>query len=391
MESTLVARQCRFSIIGAKMGKNYTELYDKDMREPLFDFFEERLKKIRFLEEYPIGKSRADIVMIGEKEIVGFELKSDRDSFARLKRQMVDYENNFDRNFLVVGEHYAEKAKEILPEYWGIIKVYDECGDGIKAVLIRDAKKHPKKTFKNMLKRQMTFLWRTELIAIVKEYKLGGVSAKNKTKLRDVIISNLDIDLVKDLMIEQLMEREYPVYFLMKYIVKTEEIKNEKEKKNLEVSEKVKKTKSLEEGKDIELNIITNGSEIIACDTLMVRGDFVTNDELKLHKEIRKQLDEYFARKRQKFELPLEKKRMNSFYKKVYKMADEIPYGEVKTYSEVAKLAEKPKSYKTVGTACNRNPFKIFIPTHRIVNTSLKPAGVGTDLELKKILLDLEK
>ena len=71
-------------------------LYDKDIREPLFDFLEERYGKIRILEEKQMGKSRADIVMVLPNTIAGIEIKSDADTYVRLKRQVRDYNRYYD-------------------------------------------------------------------------------------------------------------------------------------------------------------------------------------------------------------------------------------------------------------------------------------------------------
>ena len=60
-------------------------LKDKDIREPLFDFLEEQYRKTRIIEEKTMGKSRADVVMVLEEELVGIEIKSDEDFHARLR------------------------------------------------------------------------------------------------------------------------------------------------------------------------------------------------------------------------------------------------------------------------------------------------------------------
>ena len=67
-------------------------LYDKDIREPLFDFLEERYGKVRIIEEKQMGRSRADIVMVLPKEIAGIEIKSDADTYTRLERQVKNME-----------------------------------------------------------------------------------------------------------------------------------------------------------------------------------------------------------------------------------------------------------------------------------------------------------
>ena len=67
-------------------------LYDKDIREPLFDYLEERYGKIRIIEEKQMGRSRADIVMVLPDALAGIEIKSDADTYARLERQVKDYD-----------------------------------------------------------------------------------------------------------------------------------------------------------------------------------------------------------------------------------------------------------------------------------------------------------
>ena len=63
-------------------------LYDRDIREPLFDYLEERYGKVRVIEEKQMGRSRADIVMVLPGELAGIEIKSDADTYARLERQV---------------------------------------------------------------------------------------------------------------------------------------------------------------------------------------------------------------------------------------------------------------------------------------------------------------
>ena len=76
------------------MKKTRTVLYDRDIREPLFDFLEERYGKIRILEEKIIGGARADLIMITPGLLYGIEIKSDADTYTRLKRQ-TEYYNLF--------------------------------------------------------------------------------------------------------------------------------------------------------------------------------------------------------------------------------------------------------------------------------------------------------
>ena len=62
-------------------------LHDADIREPLFDYLEERIGKIRILEEKQTGRARADVVMVTERYLCGIEIKSDADTYTRLKNR----------------------------------------------------------------------------------------------------------------------------------------------------------------------------------------------------------------------------------------------------------------------------------------------------------------
>ena len=78
-------------------------LLDKDIREPLFMYLEIKLGKVRFFEEKDIGRARADVMMVIENAVCGLEIKSDADSYARLKRQVKYYDKYFDYNYVVIG------------------------------------------------------------------------------------------------------------------------------------------------------------------------------------------------------------------------------------------------------------------------------------------------
>ena len=69
-----------------------SDLHDRDIREPLFEFLEDSFGKIRILEEKTMGRSRADIVMVTESGLTGIEIKSDKDTYVRLTSQIKDYD-----------------------------------------------------------------------------------------------------------------------------------------------------------------------------------------------------------------------------------------------------------------------------------------------------------
>lgn len=87
-------------------------LHDYDIWDDLFDYLESAYGEVRFFEELTIGRSRADIVMVTREAIYGVEIKSDADTYERLKRQVPDYNRFFDYNILAIGSTHAAHAEE---------------------------------------------------------------------------------------------------------------------------------------------------------------------------------------------------------------------------------------------------------------------------------------
>jgi methylated-DNA-[protein]-cysteine S-methyltransferase len=106
--------------------------------------------------------------------------------------------------------------------------------------------------------------------------------------------------------------------------------------------------------------------------------------------EPRRQLDEYFERRRRSFELPLDLAGVGAFPRRVLEHLAEVPYGEVTTYGRLAVQAERPRAARAVGTVMNRNPLPIVLPCHRVVGSTGKLVGYGGGLDRKERLLRLE-
>jgi methylated-DNA-[protein]-cysteine S-methyltransferase len=102
------------------------------------------------------------------------------------------------------------------------------------------------------------------------------------------------------------------------------------------------------------------------------------------------QLDEYFAAQRTEFDLPLAELGGSDFERAVWGQLAEIPYGEMRTYGEVAKAVGDASAARAVGVACNRNPVAIVLPCHRVVGADGKLVGFGGGLPTKRFLLELE-
>lgn len=103
-----------------------------------------------------------------------------------------------------------------------------------------------------------------------------------------------------------------------------------------------------------------------------------------------KQLLEYFEGKRKKFDLPL-KLKGTPFQEKVWNELLKIPYGETRTYGEIAKNIENPKAARAVGMVNHNNPISIVVPCHRVIGVNNKLVGYGLGIDKKQYLLELEK
>ena len=106
--------------------------------------------------------------------------------------------------------------------------------------------------------------------------------------------------------------------------------------------------------------------------------------------EARAQLDEYFAGRRRAFELRLEPGG-TPFQLRVLAALLTIPYGETRSYAEVARGIGHPKASRAVGAANARNPLPIVIPCHRVIGANGQLTGFGGGLAAKRRLLDLER
>jgi methylated-DNA-[protein]-cysteine S-methyltransferase len=112
--------------------------------------------------------------------------------------------------------------------------------------------------------------------------------------------------------------------------------------------------------------------------------------ETPLIKKAAKQFNEYFNKDRQNFDLPLIL-HGTDFQVKVWKALQKIPYGETRSYGELAAMIGNPKACRAVGMANNRNPISIIIPCHRVIGHDGSLTGYGGGLKLKQKLLNLEK
>ena len=179
-------------------------LYDKDIREPLFDFLEEKYGKVRILEEKTMGRSRADVVMVLDNEVIGIEIKSDADTYARLASQVKDYDKFCDKNYVVIGSSHVAHIDEHIPKYWGVISV-EMIGEKIDFLVVRETGDNPKLKIKNKL----SILWRPELAHIQELCKLPKYKGKSKDFVIGKLIEKVPEDELHRCVSEELFERDY--------------------------------------------------------------------------------------------------------------------------------------------------------------------------------------
>ena len=101
------------------------------------------------------------------------------------------------------------------------------------------------------------------------------------------------------------------------------------------------------------------------------------------------QLNEYFAGARRQFTFPLDL-RGTDFQVKCWRALLRIPYGETRTYADIARAVGCPQGFRAVGLANNRNPIAIVVPCHRVIASDGTLCGYGGGLDLKRKLLELE-
>ncbi len=236
-------------------------MLDRDIREPLFDFLEEFYGKIRIFEEKVTGISRTDALGVIDGQLIGFEIKSDRDTYTRLKRQTADYDLLCDVNYLVVGKSHRRQADQHIPAHWGIICVYEEenasaylrekirqeevesrekegtvsdteiipdmtgedtseinmAAGTMEAKLSQKEKKSiiveidqiPGVNPNVKIERQLDLLWRPELATLQEWNEMPKYAQKSKAFVREKILERVSQEMLKRQITDLLFERDY--------------------------------------------------------------------------------------------------------------------------------------------------------------------------------------
>ena len=135
------------------------------------------------------------------------------------------------------------------------------------------------------------------------------------------------------------------------------------------------------------LEIICENNKLVSlklvdyCEKSNIETDFI--------KDIKKQLDEYFLGKRTIFNIKINPKGTD-FQKLVWSELQNIPYGKIKSYSEIAAATGNKNAQRAVGNACNKNPIMIIIPCHRVISKNNNLGGYAYGSEIKQKLLNIE-
>jgi methylated-DNA-[protein]-cysteine S-methyltransferase len=106
--------------------------------------------------------------------------------------------------------------------------------------------------------------------------------------------------------------------------------------------------------------------------------------------DARRELDLYFEGKLTDFDLPIDWQLTGGFRGKVQRAINRIPYGQTRTYTEMARSAGNERAVRAAGTACGSNPIPIFVPCHRVLRSGGGLGGYGGGLSMKEALLKLE-
>ncbi len=139
---------------------------------------------------------------------------------------------------------------------------------------------------------------------------------------------------------------------------------------------------------------------VCRVDFLKSEKDFLRGLKKRFHAQIIKdnlknrvvlgQLKKYLEGKLQRFDCKLDYEG-TSFQKKVWRTLAKIPYGETRSYKEIARAIGHPRAFRAVGNANRKNPIPLIIPCHRVIESRGELGGFGHGIKIKKMLLDLEK
>jgi len=140
---------------------------------------------------------------------------------------------------------------------------------------------------------------------------------------------------------------------------------------------------------DLKLRLVASKSGLRAVQFSPFGTDGERNDSNTWIKQAAGELQAYFAGKVRSFNVPLDMQGTD-FQLSVWNELVKIPYGETRSYAQIAEAVGRPKAVRAVGAANGSNPLAIIVPCHRVIGSGGKLTGYGGGLPLKKRLLELE-
>lgn len=138
------------------------------------------------------GEARIDVAVVNGK-LHGYEIKSEKDTLERLPSQLKVYSKVFDRVTLVVGESHIDKAKTIIPKWWGVMRAKESRGR-VYLREMRAAKQNPAVDSYSLCQ----FLWKSEIQVIMNKHGLPFVKSKPRKELWSVLASSLELQALSE-------------------------------------------------------------------------------------------------------------------------------------------------------------------------------------------------
>ena len=177
---------------------------DKQIREILVAYLRTHNSDMRIFHEKSIGGSTCDLMVVDSERITGFEIKSDLDNYQRLDSQVKHYNQFFEYCYIVVGKSHSQSIVSRIPNYWGIIVITEDSIEvKRKAVSVFD---------KNIIRSQLTILWKLELKNLLNYFRLPMYALKSKDYIIGKLLEYVPIEQLKKQVAYELLNRDYSVY-----------------------------------------------------------------------------------------------------------------------------------------------------------------------------------
>ncbi len=155
-------------------------------------------------EEFRIecGRSRIDVAVI-DSNLIGYEIKSEKDSFVRFSNQIHAYNRVFDQINLVCAAPHARLAEEVVPSWWGVIIAEREKNGGVRLVILREAHANPRQESFSLA----SLLCKDEALAILSSKTQDIPKQASSHTLRENIVKALPIEQIKNVVTKSLLSR----------------------------------------------------------------------------------------------------------------------------------------------------------------------------------------